>query len=178
MSEQEPDERERREAEALARALESQSGAPQHLHGQPSLEGRDADAPGDALESALLLRYARGEDQASPQLLARARERAQRPSSARKSRVRRALVAASLAVAASFMLVFAAERSMAPMASERTAAPVPSSARSVSSLGLLIAAQGELLKSPEQPLESLELATARRRATLFAELDAHYGGRP
>lgn len=159
MSDESSRAQEEQEAEALARAL----------------EGQGTDAPSDALEIAALLRYARGQDEATPGQLERARAGAERAPVRMFGRRSMRVLAGTLAAAAVALLALLS--SEAPESSAPAPrAQAPASAPRASSLARLLDAQGEALARPDTPLTGLSAASALHRRDLFASLSARYGG--
>jgi hypothetical protein len=168
MSDDTPDARERAEAEALARALD---GAP-----APG-------APADALETAALLRHARGHDRASAERLAHVRERALVAPVRRLTPKRITAGLSMLGAAAAIALGFV---HLARDAAPEQSAAVEAAGDGVRTKGLgpsaalrgLLDAQRTALRSPGAPLDALATATAPRRRELLASLEERYGGQP
>jgi hypothetical protein len=166
MTDDSPTQHELAEAEALARAL----------------DGGDAPAPVDALEVAALLRYARGQDQASAASLAHARSAALHALPRRRGPLRMRTLAVALAAAAAIALVYLPSALLlrAPSAEAPVQAPAGSVARAPARRPLpsLLEAQAQALAQPDAPLDALVAASAAQRRQLWSELARRYGAAP
>jgi hypothetical protein len=153
----EPTEEERREAEALARALEGRR------------DGSSAAAPDDALETAGLLGYARTGDALDSGRSAAILDKVvggARPTRLRPSMRARAFAMLGLAaVASATLLLVARSRDLSPR-SAATLLPVPPRD--------LLDAQVAAAGTPGQSLSALSARTAAYRDTVYATLKERY----
>lgn len=161
MSDETEDSQERREAEALARALEGDT---------------TSEAPPDALEVAALLRYAKGQTLPNDRQLERTREAALVVPIARiwRKRVLQVTALGSVAAAAALAFLTVAHE---PAPSQRIVTTPRATQRSVA-LSSLLRAQAAALADPALDLKALSLATDVRRAELLYDVESRLRGLP